>query len=249
MHNLLQPNITMNNPSTECTLYVGNLNPNLDDNRLFQAFKPFGELVSSRVMRDIYSGESRRFAFVSFARKEEAQKALDALNYTKLDDWELRICFKRSPSDFKPEGNVFVKGFPESVTAKDLNELFKEFGNILSCTVRSDQNGKSLGYGYVQFSEEESSEKAIAKLHQSEQFGAKIEVSKFVASKNRNLEQKNLYLKNFPKSWDKQRIEQFIDQELGSLGKVTSKGVYDKEINGVKKYFAFTAFEETEPAR
>ena len=75
-------------------------------------------------MKDIYSGESRGFAFVSFFKKEDAQKALDALNYTKLDGWELRICFKKSPSDFKPEGNIFIKNLKEEVTTKDLDDKF-----------------------------------------------------------------------------------------------------------------------------
>ena len=99
---LMQPGLMAKNPnSSESTLYVGNLHPGLEDSRLFDFFRPFGEIVSCRVMRDIYSGESRRFAFISYSNKEDAQKARDKLNYEKLDGWELRICFKRSPGDFK----------------------------------------------------------------------------------------------------------------------------------------------------
>lgn len=86
---------------------------------------------------------------------------MDALNYTKLDGWELRICFKKNPKDFNPECNIFVKNLKETVTAKDLNEKFSEYGTILSVTVRTDENGKSLGYGYVQFENVEDSLKAI----------------------------------------------------------------------------------------
>jgi len=119
------PPISHQTTKTECTLYVGNLNPSLEDTRLFEYFRSYGDVLTCRIMRDIYSGESRRFAFVSYNTKEEAQKALDALNYTKLDGWELRICFKRSPGDFKPEGNIFVKNLKPEVCAKDLNEKFK----------------------------------------------------------------------------------------------------------------------------
>ena len=51
---------------TEATLYVGNLNPSLMDSRLFEFFRPYGEIVNCKIMRDIYSGESRGFAFVSY---------------------------------------------------------------------------------------------------------------------------------------------------------------------------------------
>ena len=100
-------------------------------------------------MRDIYSGESRQFAFVSYKTTESAEKAKEALNYTMLLNWELRICFKRSPGDFKPEANIFLKNLSENVMAKHLDEICKEYGKIMSCTVRNDENGKSLGYGYV----------------------------------------------------------------------------------------------------
>ena len=70
--------------------------------------------------------------------------------------------------------------------AKDLNEKFAEFGNILSCTVRSDENGKSLGYGYIQYDSEEAANKAIEALNGKELWGQVAEVNKFVASKNRN---------------------------------------------------------------
>ena len=117
LSNMLQPQLAKN-PNKESTLYVGNLPKQLEDTRLFDYFRPYGDLVSCRIMRDIYSGESRGFAFVSFNTIEHAKKALEALNYTVVDGWELRICFERSPSDFKPEGNIFVKNLKDEVQAK-----------------------------------------------------------------------------------------------------------------------------------
>ena len=124
--------------NSENTLYVGNLNPGLEDVRLFQHFKPFGDLVSCKIMRDIYSGESRRFAFISYSTKEAAEKAMKEMNYKKIDGWELRICFKKTTSEFKPEANIFVKNLPDEVNAKELDELCSKYGNILSCTIRND---------------------------------------------------------------------------------------------------------------
>ena len=42
---------------------------------------------------------------------------------------------------------------------------------------------------------------------------------------------------------DKEAIEKFIKNDLETIGTVTSQGVYEKEINGAKKYFSFVAFE------
>lgn len=144
MQNNLSPNFMMQeNPMKEAstkdaTLYIGNLHPSLEDSRIFDFFGPYGELVSCRIMRDIYSGESRGFGFVSYKNVEDAKRAKEELNYKKLEGWEMRICFKRSPGDFKPEANIFVKNLNEEVSAKELEEICTPFGEILSCTIRND---------------------------------------------------------------------------------------------------------------
>lgn len=45
--------------------------------------------------------------------------------------------------------------------------MFKKFGNILSCKVATFDDGKSKGYGFVQFESEESAIAAIEKLNGS----------------------------------------------------------------------------------
>ena len=100
-------------------------------------------------MRDLYSGQSRRFAFITFFNKVDAERAKKELNYTDLEGYEMRIYFKKSPGDFKPEGNVFFNNLDVKISAKKLHQLCEEFGDIMSCTIRTDDSGQSLGYGYV----------------------------------------------------------------------------------------------------
>lgn len=63
-------------------------------------FRQFGDVVSCKLMKDIYSGESRGFAFLTFDKKEQAQKAKDAMNYKDFHGWELKIYFKKANSEF-----------------------------------------------------------------------------------------------------------------------------------------------------
>lgn len=66
-----KPNFTpgdMTRPvqSSDATLYVGNLHPSIEESTLYDMFRKFGEVVQCKLMKDIYSGESRGFAFVTY---------------------------------------------------------------------------------------------------------------------------------------------------------------------------------------
>lgn len=242
--------MTGTTPNLEGVLYVGNLHPDVVESQLFEIFSHYGRPQLVRLMRDAYTGESRRFAFVSYLKKEDAEKAKDALNYTKMFEREIRICFKRTPGDFKPKANIFVKNLDRSVTTKQLEEETKEFGTILSCVVRLDEKGESLGYGYVQYEDEESATKAIEALNGKEILGTEWSVNEFVPRKNRALAQKkNLYVKNFPAAWNKEKVEEELNKMFEEFGKISCKGVYEyTNSEGKVNHFAFVAYEEVEQA-
>ena len=237
-------------PNMEGVLYVGNLHPDVVESQLFEIFSHYGRPQLVRLMRDAYTGESRRFAFVSYIKKEDAEKAKDELNYTKLFDREIRICFKRTPGDFKPKANIFVKNLGPAVTTKTLEEHTKEFGNILSCVVRLDDKGESLGYGYVQYEDEESATRAIKELNGKDLLGTLWSVNEFVPRKNRALAQKkNLYVKNFPASWDREKIDSELNGMFSEFGEISCMGVYEyKNSENKVSFFAFVAYESVENA-
>ncbi|CAO1629533.1 unnamed protein product [Parajaminaea phylloscopi] len=61
-----------------CNLFCKNLCPSIDSSDLYQIFKPYGRIVSARVMRE--GGKSREFGFVSFTNAEDAARALHAVD-------------------------------------------------------------------------------------------------------------------------------------------------------------------------
>lgn len=240
----------INQSSSDSTLYVGNLSPFTDETRLHSLFHPYGNILTAKIMRDLYNQESRRFGFVSFATVEEALKAKEALNYQKVDNFEIRICFKKLTSDFKEGANLFIKNIPKTVSTKQLDDLFSECGKIVSCSIRTDNKGVSLGYGYVQLETEEMAEAARLKFNGSTRFEQPISVEKFVSSKLRPAIKNNLYVKNFPQSWDKAKIEAMIAELFGSVGKIISSGVNEyKRSTGEVSFYAFVAFDTQEEAK
>ncbi|KAJ2005284.1 Spliceosome-associated protein 49 [Coemansia thaxteri] len=62
-------------------LFIGNLDPDIDEKLLFDTFAAFGPLVlNPKIARDAVSGNSKGFAFVSFASFESADAAVEAMN-------------------------------------------------------------------------------------------------------------------------------------------------------------------------
>lgn len=62
-------------------LFVGSLDPAVDERLLFEAFTTFGNIVGvPKVARDAVTAESKNFGFVSFDSFEAADAAIEALN-------------------------------------------------------------------------------------------------------------------------------------------------------------------------
>ncbi|MFQ6000668.1 MAG: RNA recognition motif domain-containing protein [Anaerolineae bacterium] len=72
-------------------LYVGNLDYTVTEQDLETLFSEHGEILSTTVVKDRYSGRSKGFGFVEFANNEDAQKAKQALNGQDLKGRALRV--------------------------------------------------------------------------------------------------------------------------------------------------------------
>jgi RNA recognition motif-containing protein len=72
-------------------IYVGNLSFTTTEADIKEAFQAFGEVSSCNVIMDKYSGQSRGFGFVEMPNKDEAQKAMSALNGKDLKGRTLKV--------------------------------------------------------------------------------------------------------------------------------------------------------------
>jgi RNA recognition motif-containing protein len=70
-------------------IYVWNLSPHVEEDHFRQTFEAFGQvsfaIISSTVLKDRYTGESRGFGFVKMPDLTEAAEALKNLNRKRLD--------------------------------------------------------------------------------------------------------------------------------------------------------------------
>jgi RNA recognition motif-containing protein len=65
-------------------IYVGNLGKDVTDEELQNEFAAYGYIKSVKIIRDLFSGESKGFGFVEMPGVAEAQKAIESLNAKEI---------------------------------------------------------------------------------------------------------------------------------------------------------------------
>ncbi|KAK8633098.1 hypothetical protein V6N13_013952 [Hibiscus sabdariffa] len=126
-------------------------------------------------------------------------------------------------------GNVFVKNLSETIKSVGFQDLFQKFGNVISCKVATFEDGKSKGYGFVQFGSEESAIAAIEKLDNT-MIGDKQVLS-------------NVYVKNI----DDDVTDDELRDLFGRCGTVTSAKLM-RDDKGINNGFGFVCFSAPEEA-
>lgn len=243
------------------SLYVGDLAPDVTEGLLFELFNTVGPVVSIRVCRDAMLKRSLGYAYVNFHNQADAERALDTMNYSMIKGRACRIMWsQRDPSLRKSGvGNIFVRNLAPDVHHKELFDAFSLFGNILSCKVALEPDGKSKGYGYVHYETEEAAKEALAKMKEIEIQGKPVEVCAFQKRERRPdvLEWTNLYVKNIPLEWD----DAAMRTEFEQFGEVTSCKVMvyseadvaarpDKNLTaGASKGFGFICYADHPSAK
>ncbi|POO02412.1 Splicing factor-like protein [Trema orientale] len=76
---------------TSPKLFISGLSRLTTDEKLKEAFSPFGHIVDAKVVTDRASGRSKGFGFVTYATIEEAENAKQGMNAKFLDGWVIFV--------------------------------------------------------------------------------------------------------------------------------------------------------------
>jgi RNA recognition motif-containing protein len=85
-------------------IYVGNLAKEVTDEELQNVFAEFGHIKSVKIIRDMFSGESKGFGFIEMPGVAEAQKALDSLNSKELKGKKIIVNEAKPKTDSRSGG-------------------------------------------------------------------------------------------------------------------------------------------------
>lgn len=228
-------------PFQSASLYVGDLHVDVTEGLLFELFNRVGPVASIRVCRDAVTRRSLGYAYVNFHNVQDAERALDTMNFTDIKGRPCRIMWsQRDPSLRKSGvGNVYVKNLAPSVDNKGLFDVFSVFGNILSCKVATDENGQSKGYGYVHYETAEAAQDAIQKVNGMMVDDQEVFVGPFVKRQERvgQSDWTNLYVKMFPETWDDAKL----NEVFSAYGNISSAKV-SRDAEGKGRGFGFVNF-------
>ena len=171
--------------NTKKVIYLGGLPPDVDKYELNQFILSQGKFNIEEMMT--HNGK-KSFAYIKFKTKEEALEALKVLHLKEFKNYIIKAePFKSNKNKDKKKNNtnLFIKNLPKDCTPKELFELFSKFGTIDSIELKSAPNGECLGYGYIDFANEENAHEAIDKLNQSKFKDNTLSVSLFTPKEKR----------------------------------------------------------------
>ena len=85
-------------------IYVGNLSYEVTEEDLQKAFEAFGQVESTKLVKDMYTGRSRGFGFVDMPSKAEGESAISNLNGTTLKGRTLKVSEARPRAQDRRDG-------------------------------------------------------------------------------------------------------------------------------------------------
>lgn len=248
-------------------IFIKNLHPDIDNKALHDTFTAFGRILSCKVAVDEL-GRSKCFGFVHYETAEAADAAIENVNGMSLNDREVfvgkHISKKDRESKFEEMKanftNVFVKNFGVEYSEDELKTLFSPYGGITSLYFEKDHEGKSKGFGFVNFESHESAVRAVDELNDKEINGQRIYVGRAQKKRERMEELKKQYetsrleklskyqgVNLFVKNLDESLTSEQLEEEFKPFGAITSAKVMVDET-GKSKGFGFVCFSSPEEA-
>ena len=238
--------------SQKTILFISELPDNILDSELndfFNAYKPDIYMIQvdrNQKMYDLFNSRKPK-ATIYFRSHAKAQEAREQLNMRRVKGKALNIMWHERDNSirYNNEANLFVKGISQNANPRDIYELFSKYGEIISCKICEDEDGNLLGYGYINYYNLDSAEKAISNLNKKQFMDSELEVQHFKKMNERfkaPSENKSIYIKNIPNSIH--NIDE-LKKIFSKFGKISWGEIYQ---DNAERQYAILDYETAENA-
>jgi len=167
---------------TSVSIYVGNLDDDINETDLKTAFEPFGELLNVKVVRDPVTNKSKNIGFISFTNKPDAEKAIRDMHGAMLKTRPIKTNWatrnqnqRREEMDYDEvykatnvdNCTVYVGGIPNNVNDDAVRRHFEDYGKLIDLRIFAAKN-----YAFIKFESHAAAATAICKTNGTELNGS-----------------------------------------------------------------------------
>uniref|UniRef100_I3JVP6 Nucleolysin TIAR n=1 Tax=Oreochromis niloticus TaxID=8128 RepID=I3JVP6_ORENI len=176
------PSSQKKDTSNHFHVFVGDLNPEITTEDVRVAFAPFGKISDARVVKDMTTGKSKGYGFVSFYNKLDAENAIINMSGQWLGGRQIRTNWatRKPPAPKSTQDNgskqlrfddvvnqsspqnctVYCGGIQSGLSEHLMRQTFSPFGQIMEVRVFPEK-----GYSFIRFSSHDSAAHAIVSVN------------------------------------------------------------------------------------
>lgn len=145
----------------ERKLFVGGLHRNTGEKEINEYFSQYGEVESIAIKNDPHTGQSRGFAFVTFATQKSVDDLLAAgdhyIGNKKIDP--KRVTKRVNPLKCK----IFVGGLTTEISEQEVKDYFSQYGTITEFQQPFDKSkNMKKGFCFITFDDQTVADQILA---------------------------------------------------------------------------------------
>lgn len=92
------------NNQNNCNVYIAGIPRRANEDTLRKQFSAYGSIKSVNVIKDHQTGNSRGFAYIRFARQEDANKAIEEMDgKCPFNDWQIKVELAKRGKPFESQ--------------------------------------------------------------------------------------------------------------------------------------------------
>ncbi|KAF1986316.1 splicing factor, CC1-like protein [Aulographum hederae CBS 113979] len=170
------------------TVFVEQLAARLRTREMTKFFEKAGDIKECQIVKDRVSNRSKGVGYVEYRSIESLPKAIALTGQRLLGlpvivsaieasrNRQGRTADANGGGTGVPHHRLYVGNVHFSITEKDIEDIFRPFGELEFVQLQMDDTGRSRGYGFVQFSDPTQAKQALDKMNGFDLAGRKIRV-------------------------------------------------------------------------